>query len=212
MGRAAEEGWAARSIVPAESSYLTLQASAVAVSALLDLEALSSSESGRQFRSGLQRGSTMTASSVSVSPVCVWGEHADPCFSFHRLSTFLHLKRKNRPWVRGSTWLPVTLSCGITTGQYHWYIEIKVHVLWSHALMEISVHIFSSSGHTQSPWCTAMRWYPRAPCVSFTLTWSSTGRQTKELTGRPWCLHSSRCGAFVIFLIQTYFHLADYFT
>lgn len=62
--------------------------------------------------------------------------------SLHRLSTFLHWKKKNRPWVRGSTWLLVTPSCGITTGQYHRYIEIKVHFLWSHAPMEVYVYIY----------------------------------------------------------------------
>lgn len=30
---------------------------------------------------------------------------------------FLHLKKKTQPWVKGSTWLLVIVSCGTTTGK-----------------------------------------------------------------------------------------------
>lgn len=50
----------------------------------------------------------------------------------------------------------------------------------------------SPSGHFQSRWCTAMRWYQRAACASSTLTWSSTNPPTERLMARPWCRLSSR--------------------
>lgn len=56
MGRPSEEGGAACSVVPTESSGLKLQTSTVAVPAFLRLEALSSSEYGYQLLSELQRG------------------------------------------------------------------------------------------------------------------------------------------------------------
>lgn len=69
----------------------------MAVSAVLDLEVLSSSESGHQFRSGLQRGSTTTASSVSVSPVCVGGEHTDLLFLLSQTVHVFALEKEKSP-------------------------------------------------------------------------------------------------------------------
>lgn len=63
---------------------------------------------------------------------------------------------------------------------YVWKMWDNVHWWW----------FFSGPSH--SPWCTAMRWYQRALFVSFTLTWSSTSPQTKELMEELWCLHLSR--------------------
>lgn len=50
--------------------------------------------------------------------VCVRGKMLTFVPSFPRLYMFLHLKKKTHPWVKGSTWLLVTMSCGITTGKY----------------------------------------------------------------------------------------------
>lgn len=44
------------------------------------------------------------------------------CFAFPRLYMFLRLRKKRPPWGKGCTWLPVTVSCGITTGKYKFYI------------------------------------------------------------------------------------------
>lgn len=41
---------------------------------------------------------------------CLW-------LAVFRLCMFLHLKRKRPFWVKGSSWLPVTVSCGTTTGK-----------------------------------------------------------------------------------------------
>lgn len=42
---------------------------------------------------------------------------------FFSLYMFLPLKKKRRPWVKGSSWLQVTVSCGTITGKHQRYIS-----------------------------------------------------------------------------------------
>lgn len=122
MGSSAEEGGAARAVLPSEPFGVALQASAVAMPALLRLEVLSSSEFGHQFRSELQRGSAKTTSPLKHFPIWSWTWKKKAViffFPLDRLCTFLRLKKNSHNKVKGSTWSPRTLSCGITTGQYY---------------------------------------------------------------------------------------------
>lgn len=91
------------------------------MSAVLRLEVLPSSESGHQFRPELQRGKTTPAVGGKDFPLghYAWKKGWHLFFSFDRLCTSLHLKKNSRRKVKGSTWSPVILSCGITTGQYY---------------------------------------------------------------------------------------------
>lgn len=50
---------------------------------------------------------------------------------FVRLSMFLHLKKKTRPWAKGSTWLLVIVSCGTTTGKIKSIFEATEELLCS---------------------------------------------------------------------------------
>lgn len=56
-----------------------------------------------------------------LKPECVRGQKANVFLSVDRPSMFLHLKKNSRLRVKGSTWSPVTLSCGITTGKCYLY-------------------------------------------------------------------------------------------
>lgn len=55
------------------------------------------------------------------------------CLTFYRPCTFLHLKKKRHLLAKGSTWLPVTASSGITTGNCQLYITklgVYYFVFW----------------------------------------------------------------------------------
>lgn len=84
----------------------------------------------------------------------VRGQNADISFSFDRLSMFLHLKKNSRLRVKGSTWSPPILSCGITTGKYYPYKDTKVsfygHVRYWMFIFLFCFYYYSSSGRTQS--------------------------------------------------------------
>lgn len=62
----------------------------------------------------------------TISSVCVFLDLTFVAFAFPRLCMFLHLKKKRQAWVKGSTWLRVTVSCGITTGKYQLFIAKRV--------------------------------------------------------------------------------------
>lgn len=160
VGRTNKQGWAAGSVIQVEAFGHSVQASPLAVPAVICLEALSSSEYGHQFCSDLQRGnawlhqgSTPSTLCTVVIWTCVWELRFWFLFYFFmRLSMFLHLKKKTRPRVKGSTWLLVILSCGTTTGKLKSVFEAtKVFYVVLITMESINV------GPLPTPWCTAMK-------------------------------------------------------
>lgn len=160
--------------------------------AFVRLESLSSSEYGHRFRSALQRGNVWLRQRCPYFILCVARKILISVHLSIRLSMFLHWKKKARSRVKGSTWLPVTASCGTTTGKIKPVFEATVLIMMESVC----------AGPTPTLWCTAMKSYQKAPCVNCISTWNSTSPRTKEPMERLWFLDLSRYAVlFFNFLI-----------
>lgn len=99
---------------------------------------------------------------------CMWREHCWVlCLSFSRMCMFLHLKKKRRLQVKGFSWLPATLSCGITTGKY----QLLLALTWG-----ASYFVFSKKYR----WCSSLDlnfFFQNLHPVFDALLWGDTRRR-----------------------------------